>query len=233
MNVCAVTCTGGRPELFELCKRWIAHQTRPVDKWIVATDNGEVITDLPAFASHMHVERVTTPAPNTDWVPNHSLRQALLAVPEGHAAVVFEDDDWYSPKHVERCVQQIGLGHEVVYGTVWMRYHVPLRQWNTKVRRAPGEGRVMIRADAVRKYADSLVNRPLYEGPTDGRYPDFTVVGIKGVGYGLPGRAGASDMHRGLGMDKKFKIVNRDPHGTFLRTMLGDDADLYLNLVER
>jgi len=226
MKVCAVTCTGGRPELFELCKRWVMRQTLPVDYWIVATDNGEKIENLPQFARHIHVDRVMGPGPNTDFVPNHTLRNALLMVPDHHCAVVFEDDDWYAPDHVHRCVEHLGNGHEVVYGATWVRYHLPTRCWNTKMRKAPGEGRVCIRSDAVRKYAASLVNRPLYEGPTDGRYPGFSTVGIKGVGYGLPGRPGASDMHKGL------KSVNHDPDYAKFRSWLGPDAEAYISLVQ-
>lgn len=233
MKVCAVTCTGGRPELFSLCRRWIERQTVRPDVWFVATDNGEVITDLPDFAVHIPVERVMGPGPNTDFVPNHTLRQALLCVPVGHAAVVFEDDDWYAPNHIEKCLQHIAAGHEVVYGHDWVRYHVPSREWNVKIRRAPGEGRVGIRPDAVAKYAESLVNRPLYEGATDGRYPGFTVVGIKGVGHGLPGRAGASEMHRGLGGDRGRKFVHMDRDGSQLREWLGSEADCYFSLVRK
>ena len=226
MKVCAVTCTGARPELFSLCKKWVARQTLQPDLWIVVTDNGEEITDLPANAVWHAVEPWRGEVKNPDWAPNHTLSMALRLVPRGHATIVFEDDDWYSPKHIEKCVAKIKDGHSVVYGAQWVRYHVPLCRWSVKEKPVPGEGRVGIAPSALRRYRASLLDRPLYSGCSDGRYPFYSSVGIKGVGYGLPGRTGATPMH-----NSSCLIWRHDPNYKIFRKALGQDAEDYIRLV--
>lgn len=225
MKVCGVTCTGARPELFALCKRWVMRQTVPVDHWIVATDNGEVIEDLPPMAQHHHVTPALD-APTLDWKPNSSLQQALALVPKDHAAVVFEDDDWYGRTHVQVCMRGIADGHLVSYGARVVQFNVPLATWRMHKEPPPSEGRVCIHPDGIERYAHSLLNRPLWSGPTDGRHADITTAGIKGVGFGLPGRAGATIPH--------FQASHwaPDPGHKMMRRLLGEDALAYTALLD-
>jgi hypothetical protein len=40
--VTLLTVTGGRPEAWGLCKRWMAAQTVQPDRWIIVDDVGDV-----------------------------------------------------------------------------------------------------------------------------------------------------------------------------------------------
>lgn len=226
MSYFAVTCTGGRPELFELCKKWLARQTVQPDGWVVATDNGDVPPDLPRNATHL---RVDPPAfnPTADWRPNHALREAMRFVPEGNHVIVFEDDDWYSPRHAEVCLERLSAGHGVAYCDHVVEFVLPSRIWREHRKPGASEGRVGVHAKDVPIYADRLLNRPLWSGLTDGRYSELTTVGIKGAGHGLPGRPGATPLHR---YTPKSGWAS-DPSFAKFCQLLGRDADDYLRLL--
>ena len=222
MKVCVVTCTGKRPELFALCRKWVERQTVKPDHWLVVTDDGDQ-PDVPDWADSIKIEK-TPPTQNIDIAPNTSLATTLRLVPAGHAVVVFEDDDWYRADHIAICMREIEKGHLVTYSCEVWQYHIPLSRWRTHQRPGASEGRVGLHPDGVSEYADHLLDRPLWSGPTDGRYSEVTSVGIKGVGYGLPGRPGASLCHHSA-------FWPRDPQHAKRREWLGEDATDYTNLL--
>lgn len=229
MKTCAVTCTGGRPELFALCRRWVEHQTVRPDHWIVVTDNGESV-DVPSWASFASVSPLFGDPRTPDHKPNHALHQALKLVPSGHAAIVFEDDDYYFPNHVASCVQKLEEGHGVTYCNHVIEFNLPAGIWRRHDKPGASEGRVGIHPMDVRLYAERLLNRPLWSGLTDGRYPILTTVGIKGAGFGLPGRRGATPLH---GYNADRSNWQHDNDFSKFRSLIGPDAESYIRLLRK
>lgn len=227
LPVCAVTCTGGRPELFELTKRWVGHQSRVPDCHVVATDTGE-LPDLGDNCIHVAVPPIAGNA-NGAKRAAHALRSALAAVPDGHVAVIFEDDDYYCTDHVERILARLRTA-PVACGDTVVRFHLPTARWSGY---SPGAvdalpGTVGLLHESIGMYADSLDMDSVWS-PPEGFYPGFTVVQIKGVGYGLPGRSGATTKHR-PDHYKTMRMLSDPDHAVF-RRLLGKDADHYLRLL--
>src|SRR6185369_16758975 len=96
--ITAITPTADRPEAFALCERWMARQTIKPDQWIVA-DGGQVPVRCTMGQTHIHDPR---PAGAANLA--HNLLNAISAV-KGEVVAIVEDDDWYSPKHLETMVR--------------------------------------------------------------------------------------------------------------------------------
>lgn len=233
MKFAVVTCTGGRPELFALCKRWVERQTRKPDHWFVVSDFGDVITGLPDYASFHAVP----PMPEHYKGPrNHepawALTYALNLVPEGWASIPMEDDDWYAPHHCEILMQHLERGSLVSYGDEVYYFHLPAQRWSYRPGENPTEGCVGIHPEGKARYLsamlDSLQGKERWD-PKDGIYKGFTKVDIKGVGFGLPGRSGTTSRHDPN--HKKARIMRPDPGNRKFRELVGKDADAYLSLV--
>jgi len=236
MKFAAVTCTGGRPELFGLCKRWVMRQTRRPDLWLVFSDiEGEQSPpDLPSWAMFI-------PVPKRDpaWFvgpgyldPAWALTFALNNVPEGYAAIPMEDDDWYGANHCETLMDRIERGSLISYGSEVYYFHLPAQRWQLREGCDPTEGCVGIHPDAIGRYKDAMlaaIRGEVRWDPKDGVYPGFTKVDIKGVGYGLPGRSGTTTRHNPE--HRKCQIMRPDPGWTKFRWAVGSDADAYLSLV--
>jgi hypothetical protein len=115
--VTAITCTGDRPEAFELCKTWLQRQTIPVKQWIIIDDGEVPLKEIPADSTYIRRE-----AKPTD--PKHTLCLNLL---EGLEVInqpnicIFEDDDWYHPTYIETMMKwlqsydMVGVGSLVFY----------------------------------------------------------------------------------------------------------------------
>lgn len=196
MKVCAVTCTGDRPELLNLCRKWIGNQTVKVDEWLVsydveerpAVDAGIIqkVSEVPeGWAALKHIAK-----------QNWNLYNALKAVPNDYVAVVFEDDDYYQTNHVERCLEDLENTPLSCQGTLYV-HDLPSRRYKLDRKLWPSEGCVAMRPDSIDYYADLLPRArnwdyykelPLHMNRLD------TVVQIKGAGRGLRGRPGTTDM---------------------------------------
>lgn len=231
MKFAVVTCTGGRPELFDLCKKWVMRQTRQPDLWIVVTDTGEEIRDLPSFAEFHHVPPMDPSFSGPGYLaPAWSLFFGLGKVPPGYAAVIMEDDDWYARTHCETLMDHIERGSLVSYGNVVWRFHVPAQRWRLLEGKDPTEGNVGIHPGAISRYIEGSKVVPRWD-PKDGIYQGYTKVDIKGVGHGLPGRSGATNHH--ITDHKKARIMRPDPGNLRMRKILGEaDAQDYIRLVK-
>lgn len=223
MQTCAVTCTGGRPELFALCRKWVERQAHKVNQWLVATDNGDR-PEIPRWADHFDL---------TTSGPDAALLAILAKVPADHAVIVFEDDDWYSPTHVATIVSKLSDGHMLACQKQAMRFHLPAMRC-TELHDQQGfiQGTVGIHPDFVRQYMKMIERGDLTaEEHEGGRYDQITTIGIKGAGHGLPGRAGFTRSH--LAHHRKTTSMLLDPDHKTFRTWLGQDADHYLRLLNR
>lgn len=226
--ICLVTCTGGRPEFFSLCVRWVERQTRLPDLWLVGTDVGDAPNGLPAFARHV-------PLPHQDHEHPvqraHASLAALLGhVPPNHDAIVFEDDDWYSADYIEIMARGIERLPLVACATE-ARYHLPARRYTLFREDKPANaGSVGMRNTTIAAYASHLL------GPVGGDNRAWTELhgvrvpcrrlAIKGAGTELPGRRGATAKHNRAFVE--FREWERDDAAmSVFRRLLGDDAKYY------
>lgn len=238
MKFAVVTCTGGRPELFALCRRWVERQTRKPDAWLVFSDFGDV-PDVPSWAQFIPVPK------RPDWYsgpgyldPAWSLTFALNSVPKDHAAIIMEDDDLYFPHHCEVLMQHVERGALISYGDEVWKFNLPEQRWMYRAGCDPTEGCVGIHPDAIARYNEAMRVVPRWDPNMEpfreglyGIYKGYTKIDIKGVGYGLPGRAGATNQH--VPTHKKCKIMRPDPGNKKFRQFAGKDADAYLRLVQK
>lgn len=234
MKLCFVTCTGGRPELFALCRRWVERQTLRPDCWVVTTDTGESIDGLPSYAKFHHVPPTTRFSDLPVAGARRSLDYALAMVPPGHAVVVIEDDDWYGADYAKHMMEALAR-HPAAQIDRLPRFILPAKKWSMGHTASPDQSRVVpgifaCRPDMIPTFRASLETEPY------GRFPihffqSTETVSIKGVGFGLPGRTGATTKHQPNHI--KTLKANDDPDHKLFRAALGDeDAESYLCLLK-
>lgn len=206
MKIAAVTCSVGRPALLRRCDQYIERQTVQPDRRIV-------------------IQR-------DDLKPWDALRLALMCVPNGHHAIIFEDDDWYATNHIETLIQPL-RGNSYLAGSSAVRqYNVPARRWFSELAAFTPPCGVGIHYSYVKDYAKALKDRKGDRRAWLGRLPTLqpTMVGIKGVGYGLPGLRGATKDH-----DPKSKKMTKwvdDTSLIKLHEWLGEDAGFYISCTD-
>lgn len=223
----ALTCTGGRPDAFALCERWVASQTVAPDAWVVIDDYCD-----PTICTMGQ----TVVRPRPYWKPGDSTiaRNMIvgLEVCVGLGAdvvVVVEDDDHYSPEWTATALEHLGKTCDLV-GEGWTHYYnINSRRWarcsnsahaslcatafSTDL--APGLIDLFAKNETA-IYLDILLWREHEKSGT--LLESANVIGIKG----MPGRAGLGAGHTG---DRRFP--NFDCDGSALRRLIGDDADFY------
>lgn len=94
-EVTVITCTGDRPEAFQLLQRWMFNQTTKPEQWIVV-DDGKV--PLQPSSTFEYYRREPT---NKDYLHTLCLN---LPVALDHVRcekiIIMEDDDWYHPTYI-------------------------------------------------------------------------------------------------------------------------------------
>ena len=114
------------------------------------------------------------------------------------------------------------------------RSHLPAKRWAPPHFPQPLiQGTIGIRPEKVQLYR-SIINKWDYAKENklfkEVRYPGWTTVGIKGVGYGLPGRAGYTNSHNPE--HYKVKKLPKDHGLKNFRSYLGADAEAYIQLLK-
>lgn len=224
MKLTVVTCTGGRPELFALCRRWVERQTMAPTRWLVTTDCGDhpdaPSADIVRIPDDFDVAQVGTPSRAT-----RALVYALRLVEPDSAVVIMEDDDWYGPRYIaELMASPRWMSHQL---SMWL-YQVPSRQYVNVDYPMPVEGMLGFKAGNVSRVIEWILKKP--RPPIDSDpLPMQQLVQIKGAGFGLPGRRGATKKH--IPGHHKLKGLHEDLDLSVFRSLLGDDADAYLRLV--
>lgn len=227
MKLTVVTPTGARPEAFLLCQLWMSRQTLQPHQWIVMDDE-DPPTDCIAGQEQI-------------LCPQFRGRMSLLSKVSylcssgkvaGDALVFIEDDDWYSPKWLAFCSDQlehydmVGEGRAIYYNVryrYWFEYgnmghsslcSTAIRTTNLKslAEQCNVRGNEDPFLDA-RIWPHLPCNKRVFE-PCGGRL----VIGIKG----MPGRAGYNVGH---GWQADGAAYDRSL--TKLRSLIGSDAELY------
>ena len=217
-----MTCTGGRPEAFALCERWMARQTIPWQQWIVVDDC------LPATPTMLCQERIE---PRPAWQPGQvtlgrNLKAALERV-TGDAVAVIEDDDWYGPMYLAELSKDLDEAPLVGEGLA-RYYNVRERGYIEHVNaRHASLCSTMWRHEQITPHVINVIENsrePFYDLAIWRTTDDFVltltgrdIIGIKG----MPGRGGIGSGHN------RGSCRNPDHDLTKLREWIGDDADFY------
>lgn len=125
MGITLLTPTGGRPEAFALCERWIARQTyRGEIQWLVA-DDGATPTACTMGQTVVRPEPFWTAGQNTQ----HRNLLALLPRIRHDAVLHIEDDDWYAASYVETMARRLEMA-DMVGERPARYYNVRYRSWH-------------------------------------------------------------------------------------------------------
>jgi hypothetical protein len=121
-RITAITPTGGRPLSFGLCRKWMAHQTRRIDRWIIVDDGRTPMQadDVPKGALYIRREpRRDDPAFTLDL----NLKAALPHI-DGDKILIIEDDEYYAPGYIAEMARRLD-SFEVVGICQSKYYHLP------------------------------------------------------------------------------------------------------------
>lgn len=222
-RVSVLTPTCRRPAALALARRWMAAQTVQPDEWLILDGSAD-----PPGALNLLT----------------NLERGLAAA-TGDRLIIWEDDDYYDPRHLERLLALWDAHPDaLLVGDPTQRYyHLPLRRYKRFANKGASLCQTGLSID-LRAWLVAVLDvcrhlpdhQPAYG--VDGRLwapalrgeiphvlvPLDTVVGIKG----LPGQSG-------LGIGHRREIVQRwaaDPDQTVLRQWVRDPAavDTYLAL---
>ncbi len=216
-----ITCTGGRPEAFALCEKWMGRQTIRPHEWIVVDDCE------PKTVTTMGQTRVE---PRPVWSGEVTLGRNLIAGlgrVTGDAVVFVEDDDWYAPTYLEvmsRLLDVAPLAGEGLtrYYNVKMRHHTMCNN----------AAHASLAGTACRSWCIPKIIEITKElGPkvccdlSIWRVFEHSILSLNSNLYvgmkGLPGRPGIAGGHT------DDLCSNPDPDMAVLREWIGDDARHY------
>jgi len=222
-TVTLITLTGGRPEAFALCERYMARQTYGgAYQWIVVDDC------LPHTLT-TYEQTVIRPEPPWSGTPTQYRNLAVgLAAATGDFIVMIEDDEWYGPQYLESLLCRL-RSHVLVGETPSRYYHVGMRLYRDMGNRANAS---LSQTGFRRELIPAVVNMCRHQLWIDmnlwrmaarnristGLYAGNQVVGIKG----MPGRPGMSTAHRPCG-----PAWRPDPCMEQLRRWMGEEAQTY------
>jgi len=124
-EVSVITCTGDRPETFELLRRWMEKQTVKPTQWVVVDDGKEPLKNIEGFE---YIRREPT---NRDYLHTLclNLEKALAAV-KCDKIIIMEDDDWYASSYIEYMstlldkADLVGFGNLIFYYPSICKYMV-------------------------------------------------------------------------------------------------------------
>jgi len=227
-KVTFLTCTGGRPELFALCRRWVLRQTVQPTRWVVTTDCDDLPHAPEAEVIQIPKDYVHPPCDNVSPALR-ALSFGIQQMDDDSHVVVFEDDDWYGPRYVETL---LAADHWCPYQENIGQFHLPTSKFNYSLYTAgPVEGMLCFSPGNRDRILNWLMTHPRPPLLKSKRVPMCQLVQVKGVGYGLPGRAGQT--HKHVTNHRKVKIMQPDPDHRKFRSLVGEeDAQAYLSLLQ-
>ena len=128
-GITCITCTGDRQVAFDLCQRWMNHQTVKPDQWIII-DDGKVPTevwDLPWTPKQVDYVRREPKSNDPAHTLILNLKEALPKV-KGDKIMFIEDDEYYAPTYIEEMSKRLE-DHELVGICQSKYYHIAVAKW--------------------------------------------------------------------------------------------------------
>jgi glycosyltransferase involved in cell wall biosynthesis len=231
MPLTLITCTADRPEAFELCERWMARQTYTGElQWIVS-DGGKRPVECHHGQEHLqNGDRWNGQRPKRNFRNNmmRALEQAR------HDKILFiEDDDWYHPDYLAQAsgwldhAELVGEARAKYYNVATNRYKICGNRRHASLCQTGIRGDLVpLLINRIKQHSTAFVDLHLWKTWAADRSkllrPESQLsVGIKGI----PGRGGIGAGHR---LQEKHA---RDADWSVLRQWIGEDADVYQNLV--
>lgn len=231
-GITLITPTGGRPEAFELCLKYVERQDWTEDVQWVVVDDCEKKTVVPEMFARLQAKRWNIVYPTPPWRKGqNTLARNILAALDhiAHDKILFiEDDDWYAPDYFS--VMSALLDSRPIAGCQHsLYYHVPSR-CSLEISHPD---RASLCQTGIRREALGILKR-VCESSAD--YVDVRlwelmtsrvflgaprVVGMKG----LPGRPGIGVGHR---PEAAYNLQwKEDSSLYFLKLLIGEDEKLY------
>ncbi len=103
--VTLITCTGNRPEAFDLCKKYVKHQTYKGElQWIVVHDEPGDYFSGALSGSNFEIHRGITTWSEGINTQRSNMEEAFKHI-KGENILFIEDDDLYKPTYIETMVE--------------------------------------------------------------------------------------------------------------------------------
>lgn len=226
-----ITPTGGRPEAFALCEKYMKRQTyKGKIQWIVIDDMPEKPTKITMGQDYgvgpmLWREGINTQRPNMDI--------AFKRI-KGDAVLIIEDDDWYHPRYIELMVSFLEKWPVVgecnsKYYNIQSRSHREMLNYR----------HVSLCQTGIRREAYPLLEQAIHSGELyfdiafwakvrttftpNFKFLDLNLcIGMKG----LPGKGG-------IGVGHVAKDFLGDPNFAQLKKWIGEDTQDYIALSQK
>ena len=231
--IALITPTGARLNQFNLCAKWMKHQTYPgIVLWVIIDDANPVTTNLvtETFRNKWIIEKIY---PKPSWQGQNTQARNIKSgidfikknYQDGSIDTIFiiEDDDYYKPEYLQSMMNQfndfslLGETHTIYYNVQWRMYVVNNNMHHASL------FQTAFRWDAIpvfescfsHKFIDAAFwkiskNKHLIVGAP-------LSVGIKG----MPGRGGIGAGHQAS------MYMSKDIELRYLIKIIGEDAKLY------
>ena len=123
VKITCITCTGDRPEAFELLRRWIKEQTVQPDQWLVIDDGKVPLKNKERFE---YIRR--EPKDGEGHTLNLNMKTVLPYV-KGDIILIMEDDDWYGPEYISTMSDYL-QNYNLVGEKFARYYHLPAMKYS-------------------------------------------------------------------------------------------------------
>lgn len=217
-----ITPTGGRPEAFALCERYVGRRETDLKiQWIVVNDFDD--------APHLMATDIVRPTPR--WqVGDKTLGRNIQAAAEhikSDFVLFVEDDDWYSPKYFDYYYNQLqkysmfGQGAAKYYNVATRQYMIHTNQKHASLCQTG------IRTNELLKNLHCFTgDYPFHDLALWKIDCSKLIEPVSTLCIGIKGMTG----RQGLGMGHRNDLsVSKDKKCVKLREWVGDDADSYIN----
>lgn len=228
-----ITPTGGRPECFKLCAKFLAEQTYPGPiQWIVI-DDCSPSTPKPAISPRIQYEYYVGPK---QWRTGLNTQRLNLDYAfhkiRGKYVFFWEDDDYYAPTYIDvmlehlRFARIVGEGNARYYNVNVPGFKRMLNHSHASLSQTAISADLLPILDLAINSGELYIDIVLWKKAHDGNWP-LTVLSNSGlcVGMkGLPGRLGITPSH----VSRDFMY---DPQWAKLEEWIGKGPTLmYKNL---
>jgi hypothetical protein len=224
-----ITPTRDRPELFEICRRWMLRQTIQPLQWLII-DDGDIPLPEGLIQDLDYIRRIPT---NDACSIKQNIKEALDYI-QYNRVIIVEDDDWYAPDYFKTVLSYLkdydlaGQGNHIYY-------HFPAKRWHNNQNKNHAS---LGMTGFTYKVFDTV---RLYCGNTDTFFLDLEIwrayQGKKTVFFGKPLNIGMKGLpgrkNAGIGKNLAFYSNQDDENYSFLRNHIGDDVEVYKRLYSK